>query len=126
MSTNVFPNHSDPTDNDFGLSDHQLDQHIEEVDLFYLAKCFGPWTIYTGIPGLQLTRGDQHTITADPNLVNNQMRMKEGLVIWRNSNPLSATFRNLILIVLKLEEEDVAIEISNYIKCKLLLEEMLF
>lgn len=101
--------------NAFKLTDGQIDLSIKEEDFFYLGGLFGAWNRYAGNPGLQLNEGQQHTISANPNFIDNQMKMKASLEVWKRHYPLTATFRNLLNIVLNLNEVGVAKSICQYL-----------
>ena len=52
-----------------------------------------------------------------------QAGMKVALKYWRNRNPVEATFRALLLILLSLLKGDVAVRVCKYLsdKCKLMI-----
>lgn len=99
----------------YKLSPKILRDQIQETDFFHLGKLFGAWIKYAKYPGLGLTDGERHTIMADPNLVDNKRRMVVALKIWREPNPLQATFQNLIDQLLQLEEGVVTENICKYL-----------
>ena len=51
-----------------------------------------------------------------------QAGMKIALKYWRNRNPVEATFRALLLILLSLLKGDVAVRVCKYLsdKCELI------
>ena len=102
------------------LTDDQLDHEIGEQEMFYVAKLFGGWSQYVETPGLGLSQGEKAQIMEDRALTSNALRMKEALKIWRSPNPYSATFRNLLSILLSFNTQgDVAQEVCKYLtNCK--------
>ena len=98
------------------LTDDQLDRKIGEQELFHIANLFGSWSQYVETPGLGLSRGEKAQIAQDPTLVTNTLRTKEALKIWRSANPYTATFRNLLRILLSLNTQgDVAQDVCKYL-----------
>ena len=105
------------------MSYHQLDGRVEEVDLPELAACFDNTEDY--VEKLQLTPGQQTDVSevkAKTLLNRTQAGMKVALKYWRNRNPVEATFRTLLLILLSLLKGDVAVRVCKYLanKCKYL------
>ena len=106
------------------MSDHQLDGRVEETDLPELAACFDNTEDY--VEKLQLTPGQQTDVSevkAKTLLNRTQTGMKVALKYWRNRNPVGATFRTLLLILLSLLKRDVAVRVCKYLanKCEYLL-----
>ena len=98
------------------LTDDQLDRKIGERELFHIANLFGSWSQYVETPGLGLLRGEKAQIAEDPALISNTLKMKEALKIWRSLNPYTATFRNLLSILLSLNTQgDVAQDVCKYL-----------
>ena len=91
-----------------------MDTEIIEYDLYTLAGCFD--NIETYIYSLGLTPGQQTDIK-DILVVRHstQLAMSEALKLWRAPNPLIATFRALLTIVLDLKKGDTAVRVCQYI-----------
>ena len=102
------------------VTDNQLSTTIEEGDLPDLAACFDNTEDY--VEKLQLTPGQQTDVRAQAFVNGTQTGMKVALKYWRDRNPLEATFRALLFILLSLLKGDVAVRVSMYLsdKCKLL------
>ena len=106
------------------VSDHQLDGRVEEADLPELAACFDNTEDY--VEKLQLTTGQQTDVSevkAKTLLNRTQAGMKVALKYWRNRNPVEATFKTLLFILLSLLKGDVAVRVCKYLanKCEYLL-----
>ena len=102
------------------VTDEQLDTAVEEADLPELAACFDNTEDY--VEKLQLSLGQQNDVLrAQTSLNSTQAGMKVGLKYWRNRNPVEATFRALLLILLSLRKGDVAVQVCKYLynKCEL-------
>ncbi len=97
-----------------GVSDTQLDTEIIDHDLYTLADCFD--NVETYLTRLKLTTGQQTDIK---NLLalrgSTQIAMSEALKLWCTPNPLTATFRALLIILLGLKRGDVAVKVCQYI-----------
>ena len=103
------------------MSDHQLDGQVEEADLPELAACFDNTEDY--VEKLQLTPGQQTNVRTQAFVNGIQAGMKVALKYWRNRNPVEATFRVLLLIILSLLKGDVAVRVFKYLadKCEYVL-----
>lgn len=104
---------------EFKLSSEQIDCLIAEEDFFHLADLFRAWTIYAGNQGLQLNEGEQHTILANVDLIDNRMKMNETLKVWKRHNSSTATFRKLLNLILVLDlnvARNICQHINKYIK----------
>ena len=103
------------------MSDHQLDGRVEEADLPELAAFFDNTEDY--VEKLQLTPGQQTYVRTQAFVNGIQAGMKVALKYWRNRNPVEATFRVLLLIILSLLKGDVAIRVFKYLadKCEYVL-----
>ena len=104
------------------ITDEWLDQRLEEADLPEVAACFDNTEDY--VEKLGLTPGQQTDVSevkAKTLLNHTQAGMKVALKYWRNRNPLEATFRALLLILLSLLKGDVAVRVCKYLfdNCKL-------
>ena len=98
------------------MNDTQLQREIQDTDLLALAEKFDNPSLY--FEQLGLTRAEQADVKrlAGSDI---QEAMCKALGIWRRMNPLEATFRKLLTIVLGQRRGDIALEI-----CKYLLNEM--
>ena len=101
------------------LTDEQLDTAAEEADLPELAACFDNTKDY--VEKLQLSPGQQSDVKTQTFINGTQAGMKVALKYWRNRNPVEATFRALLLILLSLLKGDVAVRVCKYLsdKCEL-------
>ena len=102
------------------VTDEQLDTAVEEADLPELAACFDNTEDY--VEKLQLSPGQQTDVLRTQTSLNStQAGMKVALKYWRNRNPVEATFRALLLILLSLLKGDVAVQVCKYLsdKCEL-------
>ena len=105
------------------ITDEWLDQRLEEADLPEVAACFDKAEDY--VEKLGLTPGQQTDVSevkAKTLLNRTQAGMKVALKYWRNRNPVEATFRALLLILLSLLKGDVAVRVCKYLsdKCELI------
>ena len=83
------------------VTDEQLDTAVEEADLPELAACFDNTEDY--VEKLQLSPGQQTDVLRTQTSLNStQAGMKVALKYWRNRNPVEATFRAFLLILLSL------------------------
>ena len=99
------------------ITDEWLDQRLEEADLPEVAACFDNTEDY--VEKLGLTPGQQTDVMRTQTLLNStQAGMKVALKHWRNRNPLEATFRALLLILLSLAKGDVAVRVCEYLSKK--------
>ena len=96
-----------------GVSDTQLDTEVIEHDLYNLAACFD--NVDTYILKLGLLPGQQTDIKDLAFRQSTQIAMAEALKLWRAPNPLVATFRALLTILLDLKRGDVAVRVCQYI-----------
>ena len=105
------------------VTDDQLDSRVEEADLPEVAACFDNTEDY--VEKLGLSPGQQTDVSevkAKTLLNRTQAGMKVALKYWRNRNPIEATFRALLLILLFLLKGDIAVRVCKYLynKCKLI------
>ena len=107
------------------VSDEQLDTEVEEADLPALARCFDNTEDY--VEKFQLTSGQQTDVRNQSFVNGSQAGMKVALKYWRNRNPIKATFRTLLLILLTILKGDVAVQVCKYLsdKCELTKAKML-
>ena len=96
-----------------GVSDTQLDTEVVEHNLYNLAACFD--NVDTYILKLGLLPGQQTDIKDLAFRWSTQLAMTEALKLWRAINPLDATFRALLIILLDLKRGDVAVSVCQYI-----------
>ncbi len=95
------------------VSDSQLDTEIIEHDMYPLAGCFD--NVETYLFNLGLNSGQQTDIKDLATRRSTQLAMSEALKLWRSPNPLTATFRALLTILLGLKRGDVAVKVCQYI-----------
>ena len=104
------------------VTEKQLDTEVEEQDLPNLAPLFDNVDDYYEM--LKLTPGEQNDVreaVAKANSNQTQKGVKVALKCWRKKNPMKATYRCLLHILLTLEKGDIAINMCKYMtgKCKL-------
>ncbi len=95
------------------VSDTQLDTEVIEHDIYILAGCFDNLENY--LDQLRLTPGQQTYIYDIAVRQDIQTAMAKALKLWRAPNPLVATFRALLTIILDLKRGDVAVRVCQYI-----------
>ncbi len=88
------------------VTDSQLDTEIEETDMIDLASHFDNIETYPVQLGLDPSERRDVTITASN--YNIRTAMDKALRLWRQHNPRAATYRALVMIVLRMEKEEVA------------------
>ena len=98
---------------EYRINDTQLDTKIREEDLFKLASCFDNLENY--LDELRLNPAQQTDIYDLEYLRGIQAAMTKALKFWRQPNPLSATFRALLQILVDLKRGDVAVRVCQYI-----------
>ena len=103
------------------VTDDQLDQRLEEADLPEVAACFDNTEYYVQILGL--APGEQTDVRTKAFACGNHIGMMVALTYWKSRNPVEATFRALLLILLSLLKGDVAVRVCKYLsdKCKLII-----
>ena len=98
---------------EYRIDETQLDTKIREEDLYDLAGCFD--YVETYLDKLRLNSAQQadiHDLAVRKGI---QIAMNQALKLWRQPNPLSATFKSLIEILLDLRRGDVAVSVCQYI-----------
>ena len=98
---------------EYRIADTQLYAKIREEDLYDLAGCFD--YVETYLDKLRLNSAQQadiHDLAARRGI---QIAMTQALKLWRQPNPLSATFKSLIEMLLDLRRGDVAVRVCQYI-----------
>ena len=92
---------------------------MEEVDLPELAACFDNTEDH--VEKLKLTPGQQTDVRTQAFVNGTLTGMKLALKYWRDRNPVEATFRALLLLLLSLLKGDVALQVCKYLsnKCEL-------
>ena len=95
------------------VNHHQLKLEIQECDILSLVRLFDdPW-LYIEQLGLNPPeQADVKQLATG----NTQEAMRKALSIWRKLNPLQATFRKLLRIVLGQRRGDIALEICKYLE----------
>ncbi len=97
-----------------GVTDTQLDTEIGEKDIALISASFENADDY--IEMLDLLPAEKTDVANKPYT---QARVKCALLIWRNKNPVTATFRKLVDIALSLSKGVLAVQVCEYIKGKL-------
>ena len=98
---------------EYRIDTTQLDTKIREEDLYDLADCFD--CVETYLYKLGLNAGQQTDIKDLAYRCTTKTAMAEALKLWRQPNPLLATFKALIEILLDLKRGDVAVKVCVYI-----------
>ena len=96
---------------ELGISDTQLDAEIQEAVIPELSACFDNTEYY--VYKLGLTAGQQTDVRTRVYVDSTQIGMIKALKYWRNSNPVEATLRALLLILLSLHKEDIAKQVCR-------------
>ncbi len=97
----------------YSLTDKQLDQEINNSDFVYLAAYFGNFDLYAVEMELSPTQiGDVKNLAFR---YSTRIAMANCLRSWRNNMPYQATYRALLSMALKFKEDQVAIDISQYL-----------
>ena len=99
---------------EYNITDEQLNTKIREEDIFDLAGCFD--CVETYLDKLGLTSGQQTQVEELAKTRDVQTAMTKALKFWRQPNPLSATYRTLLQILLDLKRGDVAVRVCQCIK----------
>ena len=102
-----------------GVTDYQLNAAVEEEDIITLAPHFDNVDNYElSLLNLPAQRVDVRRRTFEHG---NEAGMKLALNFWHDKNPLEATFRALLFILLSLNKGILAIKVCKYLsdKCEL-------
>ena len=99
---------------EYNITGEQLNTKIREKDIYDLAGCFD--CVETYLDKLGLTAGQQTQVEELAERRDVQTAMTKALKFWRRPNPLSATYRTLLQILLDLKRGDVAVRVCQYIK----------
>ena len=97
-----------------GVTDFQLYEKLEEPDLFQLGACFDNADDYVEMLGLSPEQ--QADVRTQAYVNGTQPGVSLALRYWRNINPVGATFRTLLLILLSRGKINVATRVC---KCEL-------
>ena len=95
----------------YNLTNEQLDSEIEVTDTPEIALCFDDVEIYSTAMGL--APAEQADVKESRRLYDTQTAMMNCLQIWKRHNPSRATYRALLDIVLKLGKGDTAHKICQ-------------
>ena len=100
------------------VTDEQINARVEDSDLPELSLCFDNTEDY--VEKLKLSPGEQTDVRVQAFVNGTHTGMKLALKLWKNKNPLEATFRALLLILLSLLKGDVAVQVCKYLahRCK--------
>ena len=94
------------------LSDSQLNCPIQEKDIVILSAHFDNVESY--LAHLGLTPSQQTDIKDLAFRKGTQNAMTEALKLWREPNPLKATYRALVEVLVDLRKGTVAVEVCKY------------
>ena len=94
------------------MTSAQLQQEIQEPDLLPLAEEFDDPSLYFDQLGLTPSKQADVKKLAGSDI---QGAMSKALSLWRQTNPLEATFEKLLAIVLSRRRGDIALEICKYL-----------
>lgn len=92
------------------LCDSQLDQILKFEDLPLLAKLFDNATHYLGKFGL-----DTSQIADIETKKSGQDAMYTALNLWHQKDPSTATYRNLLTIILSLDKGSTAFQVCDFL-----------
>ncbi len=95
------------------VTDSQLDTEIKETDMIILAAHFDNVETFPVQLGLDPSERRDVTITASN--YNTRTAMDKALRLWRQYNPGAATYRALVMIVLRMGKVDVATEVCEFL-----------
>ncbi len=90
-----------------GVTNIQLNAPLKELDLHKVAACFDNVENY--IHNLGLLPGQQTDVKDLAHRSGTQIAMMKALKLWGQPNPIAATYRALLNIVLDLRRGDVAL-----------------
>ena len=96
-----------------GLTDKQVNQEIAEKDLSKIARLFD--RVDDLCEQFELSTADMADIRILRNFEGTEESVKKALKIWRKQDPLNATFKNLLIILLDSEKGVVAKDVADYI-----------
>ena len=97
-----------------GVSDLQLDRQIDEEDFSDIADFFED--VETYLDNLGLDPGQKTDIKDLSMDKGTKAAVVEALKRWHQPNPIVATFRALLWILIRLKKGDIAIKVCRYIK----------
>ena len=96
------------------VTDSQLDTEMEEADMILLAAHFN--NVETLSVQLRLTPADRQDVRNTEFLSGTQTAVDKALRLWRKANPVAATYRALVEIVLRMGRGDLAAFMCNFLK----------
>ena len=98
------------------VTNEQLDEQIQGYDVHQLASYFCSTKQYP--PMFKLLPAQVADVNRTFNQNGTQAAMKTALIYWRAQNPFTATFKELVKIMLSLNppEGDIAVNICHYLK----------
>ena len=97
----------------FKVSDEQLNIRIEETDLPELAECFENTDDY--VEKLKLLPGQQTDVKTRSFVYGTEDGMKLALKHWIKGNVNSATYKNLLLILLSMKKGETAVRVCKHL-----------
>ena len=96
------------------MTDEQLDTRIEvEIDLPDLSALFDHIDDY--FEKFKLTFAEQDEVTRQVHLNGTQAGVKRAMKFWINKDPVKATFRALLQILLSLRKGVIAMHVCQYL-----------
>ncbi len=93
------------------VTDSQLDTEIKETDMIVLAAHFDGVETYPVQLGLRPAEQSDIRIAQLAN--GTEAAMDKALRLWRQHNPGAATYRALVMIVLRMRKEELAFKICQ-------------
>ena len=99
---------------DTGVSNLQLDKKINEDDFNGIADFFED--VETYLDNLGLDPGQKTDIKDLARDKDTKTAVVKALKLWRQPNPIAATFRALLWILIRLRKGDIAVKVCRYIK----------
>ncbi len=93
------------------VTDSQLDSEIEETDMIALAAHFN--NIETYPVQLGLSPAEHQTVRSLSFQYDIQTAMDKALKLWRQHNPGAATYRALVMILLRMRNEAIAVAVCQ-------------
>ena len=102
----------------YQLTTAQVNREIQQKDVSYLAACFDSVELY--VDAMELTPGEQNDVRWNK-IDSNHLAMIKCLKIWRGEKLSQATFRALLVMLVKLKKEKIAEQICQYLSVSLYL-----
>ena len=97
------------------VSDAQLDTEIIDEDIHILAGCFDAGHYSDYLDKLGLNDAERADVGQVAHQQGHQAAIREAIRRWKGLDPSAATFRNLLIIVLKLGKQRVAEALCKFV-----------